>query len=58
LELIEELALIKMLEQPATEKAKGAENLTCKYKGSCNGKYTDARDSGRRQHQEELRVLQ
>ena len=47
LELIEELALIKMLEQPATEKAKEAEAFTCKYKG-CNGKYTDARGSGGR----------
>jgi hypothetical protein len=45
LELIDELAYIKMLEQPATEKAKEAEDWTCRYKG-CNGKYTDARGSG------------
>jgi hypothetical protein len=45
LELIEELALINMLEQPATEKAKEAEAFTCKYKG-CNGKYTDVTYSG------------
>jgi hypothetical protein len=57
LELIEELALIKVLEQPAAEKAKEAEDLTCKCKG-CNGKFTDARDSGASEHQEELGVLQ
>jgi hypothetical protein len=47
LELIEELALIKQLEQPAAEKAKEAkeaEGFTCRYKG-CNGKYTDATSS-------------
>jgi hypothetical protein len=44
LDLIEEQALIKQLEQPATEKAKEAEGFTCKYKG-CDGKYTDATSS-------------
>jgi hypothetical protein len=43
LELIEELALIKQLEQPAAEKAKEAEAFTCK---GCTGKYTDATSSG------------
>jgi hypothetical protein len=43
LELIEELALIKMLEQPATEKAKEAEAFTCK---GCTGKYTDGSGRG------------
>ena len=37
--------LLEQLEQPATEKAKEAEACTYKYKG-CNGKYTDATDSG------------
>jgi hypothetical protein len=45
LELIEELALIKMLEQPAAEKAKEAEGFTCKYKG-CTREYTDGSGSG------------
>jgi hypothetical protein len=45
LDLIEEQALIKMLEQPVAEKAKEAEDWTCRYKG-CNGKYTDATSSG------------
>jgi hypothetical protein len=45
LDLIEEQALIKMLEQPATEKAKEADAFTCRYKG-CNRKYTDATSSG------------
>jgi hypothetical protein len=34
---------MELLEQPATEKAKEAEDLTCR---ACYGKYTDARDSG------------
>jgi hypothetical protein len=40
--------LLEQLEQPAAEKAKEAkeaEAFTCKYKG-CNGKFTDAHDSG------------
>jgi hypothetical protein len=45
LELIEELALIKKLEQPATEKAKEADAFTCKYKG-CTREYTDGSGSG------------
>jgi hypothetical protein len=36
-------ALMELLEQPAAEKAKEAEDLTCR---ACYGKYTDARDSG------------
>jgi hypothetical protein len=43
LELIEELALIKQLEQPAAEKPKEAEDFTCK---GCTGKYTDGSGSG------------
>jgi hypothetical protein len=46
LELIEELALIKQLEQPAAEKAKEAkeaEGFTCR---GCNAPYTDATSSG------------
>jgi hypothetical protein len=46
LELIEELALIKQLEQTPAEKAKEAkeaEGFTCR---GCTGKYTDARGSG------------
>jgi hypothetical protein len=35
--------LMELLEQPAAEKAKEAEDLTCR---ACYGKYTDARDSG------------
>ena len=43
MELIDELAYIKMLEQPAAEKAKEAEAFTCR---GCTGKYTDATSSG------------
>jgi hypothetical protein len=53
LDLIEEQALIKMLEQPAAEKAKEAkekakeakeaEGFTCR---GCTGKYTDGSGSG------------
>jgi hypothetical protein len=42
---VEAAGLLEQLEQPAAEKPKEAEDWTCKYKG-CNGKYTDARDSG------------
>jgi hypothetical protein len=37
--------LLEQLEQPVAEMAKEAEAFTCKYK-DCNGKYTDATDSG------------
>jgi hypothetical protein len=43
LDLIEEQALVELLEQPATEKAKEAEAFTCR---GCTGKYTDGSSSG------------
>ena len=42
---VEAAVLLEQLEQPATEKAKEAEDWTCRYK-ECNGKYTDATTSG------------
>jgi hypothetical protein len=57
LELIEELALIKMLEQPATEKAKEAEALIDVQVQRLQ-RQEHRRNRQWSQHQEELEVLQ
>jgi hypothetical protein len=54
---VEAAGLLEQLEQPAAEKAKEAEDWTCRYKG-CNGKYVHRRNQQWSQKQEELRFLQ